>query len=55
MSRKRAGSEFSPSEISRRSSIRPEEADQLEAVDVENLESKSWTRNYCCQVSCVKR
>lgn len=39
VARKRAGSEFLPTEIGRRSSIRPDEADQLEAVDVENLES----------------
>lgn len=43
VARKRAGSEISPTEISRKNSIQPEEASQLDEVDVENLESKTYT------------
>lgn len=41
VARTRAGSDISPSEISRKNSIQPEEASLLDEVDVENLESES--------------
>ncbi|KAK6629364.1 hypothetical protein RUM43_003181 [Polyplax serrata] len=42
VARTRAGSDISPSEISRKNSIQPEEASLLDEVDVENLESRRF-------------
>lgn len=49
MARKRAGSEFSPTDSNRKSSFQPEESSLLDEVDVENLES-----NYFYILICVR-